>query len=155
VMNWCTPKRVQAARAVLRLTAARAGRDASAITVSVYVRACLGMSDEVALAALRRPAGQYASIPHYHRQFELMGLGEEASAAAEAFQAGRIDEVPESFVRALTVIGGRREAMERGQAYRDAGADLILWYPVPALDPVSSIMGTIMAAAPDPSVGAG
>src|SRR5947208_16100748 len=70
VMNWCTPKRVRAARAILRLAAARAGRDPSAITVSVYVRACLGMSDEVALAALRRPAGQYASIPHYHRQFE-------------------------------------------------------------------------------------
>jgi hypothetical protein len=61
--------------------------------------------------------------------------------------------VPESFVRALTVMGGRRDVMERGRAYGDAGADLVLWYPVPAaLDPVSSVMGTIMAAAPDPTV---
>jgi len=28
----------------------------------------------------------------------------------------------------------------------------VLWYPVPALDPLSSIMGTVMAAAPDPAV---
>jgi 5,10-methylenetetrahydromethanopterin reductase len=152
VMNWCTPERVRAARGILDQAARDAGRDPAQITVSVYVRACLGMSDDAALTALREPAGLYASIPHYLRQFELMSLGPEARAAAEAFHAGRPDDVPEGFVRALTVMGGRREAMERGRAYRDAGTDLVLWYPVPALDPMSSIMGTIMAAAPDPSI---
>jgi alkanesulfonate monooxygenase SsuD/methylene tetrahydromethanopterin reductase-like flavin-dependent oxidoreductase (luciferase family) len=152
VLNWCTPERVRAARALLTRAAQGAGRDPGAITVSVYVRACLGVRADVALAALREPAGQYASIPHYLRQFERMGLGDEARAAAAAFEGERIDDVPESFLRALTVMGGRREAKERERAYRDAGADLVLWYPVPALDPISSIMGTIMAAAPDPTV---
>jgi len=152
VMNWCIPERVRSARALLTKAARGADRDPRAITVSVYLRACLGVSDGVALAALRPPAGQYASIPHYRRQFESMGLGKEAGAAAAAIAAGRAEDVPERFVRAVTVMGGRREAMEREQAYRDAGADLILWYPVAALEPVSSIMGTIMTAAPDPAV---
>ena len=132
--------------------AERAGRDPGAITLSVYLRACLGVSERAALAALRGPTGQYAAIPHYLRQLERMGLGEEGSAAAAAFGSGRLDDVPESLVRALTVVGGRPEAIERSRAFREAGADLVLWYPVPALDPLSSIMGTVMAAAPDPAV---
>ncbi len=36
--------------------------------------------------------------------------------------------------------------------YRRAGADMPVVYPVPALDPVSSIVGTILAMAPSPAV---
>ncbi len=152
ILNWCTPDRVASARKLVDESAERAGRDPAAVTMSVYVRACLGQSDRVALEALRGPTGQYASIPHYLRQLERMGLGEQGRAAAAAFGAGHPEEVPESLVRALAVTGGRREAQERFRALRDAGADLVLWYPVPALDAVSSIMGTVMAAAPNPAV---
>jgi 2-methylisocitrate lyase-like PEP mutase family enzyme len=50
------------------------------------------------------------------------------------------------------VIGGRKEALDRFAAYREAGADLVLCYPVPALERASSIMGTMLAAAPDPAI---
>jgi len=152
ILNWCTPDRVASARNDLDEAAERAGRDPAAITMSVYLRACLGVSERAGLAALRGPAGHYASIPHYHRQLERMGLGEEGRAAAAAVGSGRPDDVPESLVRALAVVGGRPEAMERSRAFREAGADLVLWYPVPALDRLSSIMGTVMAAAPDPGL---
>jgi 5,10-methylenetetrahydromethanopterin reductase len=152
ILNWCTPERVASARKDLDQAAERAGRDPAAITVSVYLRACLGVSEGAALAALRGPTGQYASISHYQRQLERMGLGEEGRAAAAAFGSGRPEDVPESLVRTLAVVGGRLEAIERSRAFREAGADLVLWYPVPALDPLSSIMGTVMAAAPDPGV---
>ncbi len=152
ILNWCTPDRVAWARSDLDQAAEKAGRDPAAITMSVYLRACLGVSERAALAALRGPTGMYASAPHYQRQLERMGLGEEGRAAAAAFGSGRPEDVPESLVRALTVMGGRPEAIERSRAFREAGADLVLWYPVPALDPLSSIMGTVMAAAPDPAV---
>ncbi len=152
ILNWCTPDRVAWARRDLDQAAERAGRDPAAITVSVYLRACLGVSERAALAALRGSTGQYASIPHYRRQLERIGLGEEGRAAAAAVGSGRPEDVPESLVRALAVVGGRPEAIERSRAFREAGADLVLWYPVPALDPLSSIMGTVMAAAPDPAV---
>ena len=57
------------------------------------------------------------------------------------------------WTRFLTVMGGRAEALARFRAYRDAGADLVLCYPVAAAaDPFSSILGTVLAAAPSPAV---
>jgi alkanesulfonate monooxygenase SsuD/methylene tetrahydromethanopterin reductase-like flavin-dependent oxidoreductase (luciferase family) len=152
ILNWCTPDRVARGCDTIRSAAEASGRDPSEVTVSVYVRACLGLEEDVAMRALRAATAQYASIPHYLRQMERMGLGSEGRQAAAAARAGRPDEVPESLVQALTVVGGRREWVARAEAFHRAGADLVLAYPVPALDPVSSILGTIMTAAPSPAL---
>jgi 2-methylisocitrate lyase-like PEP mutase family enzyme len=56
------------------------------------------------------------------------------------------------LVDALCIRGGRDEAMERIDRYREAGADLVVVYPVPAQEALSSLMATIMTAAPDPAV---
>jgi len=143
---------VAGARRVLARAAERQGYDPTRLTVAVYVRACLGLDEDVAMSALKRMAGQYAAIPHYLRQFEVMGLGEEAAMGAKAYQAGRVEEVPEPLVRATAVTGGRGTALARFGEYRDAGADVVLCYPVAALDPSSSVLGTVLAAAPSPSL---
>jgi probable F420-dependent oxidoreductase len=143
ILNWCTPKRVGEARELL-------GED---VTLAVYVRACLGVSERVALEALRPATAHYAAVPHYRRQMERMGLGDAAAEAASALGSGDLATVPETLVRTLTVMGGRDEALARFAAFHDAGADLVLVYPVPALDPFSSVMGTLLTAAPDPSFG--
>jgi alkanesulfonate monooxygenase SsuD/methylene tetrahydromethanopterin reductase-like flavin-dependent oxidoreductase (luciferase family) len=152
LLNWCTPERVASARTLISAAAERAGRDPAKVAVGVYVRACLGVEEPVALQALQEMTGLYASFPNYRRQFELMGLGEESGRAAKAFEAGQPDEVPASLVRALTVFGGRSEALARFAAYRDAGADLVLCYPVATLEPLSSVLGTMLAAAPSPAL---
>jgi 5,10-methylenetetrahydromethanopterin reductase len=152
LLNWCTPERVAAARRLIEEGAERAGRSPAEVTVAVYVRACLGLEEPVALEALREMTGLYASFPNYRRQFELMGLGQEASLAAKASTGGRLRDVPESLVRTLTVTGGRAEALARFEAFRDAGADLVLCYPVAALEPLSSVLGTVLAAAPSPAL---
>jgi alkanesulfonate monooxygenase SsuD/methylene tetrahydromethanopterin reductase-like flavin-dependent oxidoreductase (luciferase family) len=142
LLNWCTPERVARAATIVREAAERAGRDPSAMTIGVYVRACLGIDEDVAIAALGAMVGRYAAIPHYRRQFEAMGLGE----------AARPSGPPDAVVRALTVAAGRTQALARFDAFREAGADLVLCYPVAALEPLSSVMGTVLAAAPDPAV---
>jgi alkanesulfonate monooxygenase SsuD/methylene tetrahydromethanopterin reductase-like flavin-dependent oxidoreductase (luciferase family) len=152
VLNWCTAERVAAARRTVTEAAQAAGRDPAEIAISVYVRACLGVEEVVAMDVLRQATAQYAAHPHYRRQFEAMGLGDEAAVAAKAFEAGRPEQVPESLVRTLTVMGGRREAVAHLEAFREAGADLVLCYPVLALDPVSSLLGTVLAAAPSPAI---
>ena len=152
LLNWCTPERVAVAHRLVTESAERAGRDPSAITVAVYVRTCLGLEEPVALAVLQEMAGQYAAIPHYRAQMEKMGLGDMAAIAAKAYEAGRANEVPESLVKALTVMGDRRQALDRFQAFRDAGADLVVCYPVAALEPFSSILGTVLTSAPRPAM---
>jgi 5,10-methylenetetrahydromethanopterin reductase len=152
LLNWCTPERVAAAKRILGEGAERSRRDPAGVTVAVYVRACLGVEERVAMEALRRMTGLYATFPNYRRQFGLMGLGPEASKAADAFTSGKPDEVPEELVRAVTVTGGRRDALARFDEFREAGADLILCYPVAALETLSSVLGTVLTAAPAPAL---
>ena len=130
LLNWCTPERVGAARAAIQEGAAAAGRDPADVTVAVYVRASLGASDEECMRALRTAAGEYASYPAYARQFALMGLEAEAERAAAAHAAGRPDDVPEHLVRSVALVGDPFAARERLDAYREAGADLPVVYPV-------------------------
>jgi 5,10-methylenetetrahydromethanopterin reductase len=152
ILNWCTPGRVGEARELVDRELARSGRERAAFTLAVYVRATLGLPDTMALDALRPMVALYASIPHYRVQMEGMGLGEEAALAAKAADGGRLEDVPEGLVRALAIVGGRNEAMARFQEYLDAGADLLLCYPVAAVEPFSSILRTVLAAAPTPAV---
>jgi 5,10-methylenetetrahydromethanopterin reductase len=152
ILNWCTPARVAEARGLVDRALVATGRDRSAFTLSVYVRASLGLSDHVAISALRPMTGLYASIPHYRLQMEAMGLGKEADTAARAMEAGRPQDVPEELVRTLAALGGRDDAMARFEEYLAAGADMVLCYPVSALEPFSSILRTVLAAAPSPAV---
>jgi alkanesulfonate monooxygenase SsuD/methylene tetrahydromethanopterin reductase-like flavin-dependent oxidoreductase (luciferase family) len=149
LLNWCTPERVERARQEVADGASATGRDAQRVTIGVYVRACLGHDEAIALDVLRRATAQYAAMPHYRRQLEALGLGPEAAAAATAASPG---DVPEDLVRRLCLVGEPAGALARLDALRDAGADLPLVYPVPALEPVSSIMGTLLALAPSPAL---
>jgi len=148
LLNWCTPERVSRAREVVSAAAAGAGRDPRAVTIAVYVRANLADEEAVAIEALKEATGQYALMPHYRRQLEAIGLAEPAGSAALAAGSGDVSGVPESLVRALCLVGDPDAARARLDAFRAAGADLPIVYPVPGRDPVSSILGTVLAAAP-------
>jgi alkanesulfonate monooxygenase SsuD/methylene tetrahydromethanopterin reductase-like flavin-dependent oxidoreductase (luciferase family) len=145
LLNWCTPERLQRARATLDDAVQRGGRDPGAVTLATYIRACVEPDEAVAIQAIAPQAQQYASIPHYRAHFEQMGLAEEAAAAASG-------EGPGPLIRAVTLVGDAKAAADRLQAYRDAGADLPVVYPVPALEPLSSMLGTVLALAPHPTL---
>jgi len=145
LLNWCTPERVRQAHAWVEEGAQAAERDPSEVTVAVYVRACVGQELDHAIPALKEAAAQYVAIPFYRRQFEEMGFRSEVAAAAE----GR---VPDELIRAVCLVGDAAEAQVRLERYRDAGADLPVIYPVPCLEPISSIDGTILGLAPSPAV---
>jgi 5,10-methylenetetrahydromethanopterin reductase len=111
ILNWCTPDRVAEAREAIRVAAGEAGRDPDAVTISVYVRAAFSDRADGALLAA---AAEYASYPSYARQFEAMGV--EPSA--------------EAVVDAICLRGDRDAAEDRLDAYRRAGADLPVVYPI-------------------------
>jgi alkanesulfonate monooxygenase SsuD/methylene tetrahydromethanopterin reductase-like flavin-dependent oxidoreductase (luciferase family) len=149
LLNWCTPERAALARAQLTVGAERAGRDPADITEAAYIRASLGEDRPAATAALQEMAGQYAGYPAYARQFDSMGLGQEAAAAAEACRTGRFAEVPTELVNAVTLGGDVQEARLRLDAYRAAGVDLAVVYPVAAgADGLGSVRSTLTALAP-------
>jgi alkanesulfonate monooxygenase SsuD/methylene tetrahydromethanopterin reductase-like flavin-dependent oxidoreductase (luciferase family) len=145
LLNWCPPERVAVARRRAAEGAAAAGRDPGQVVVAVYVRSWLGQDESAAMPALQAAAGQYASYPAYARQFEEVGLGEAARAAAAAYRGGRADGVPESFVRAVCAVGA--SAPDRIAAYREAGADLPVVYPVAVAEQAESIERTLLGLA--------
>jgi alkanesulfonate monooxygenase SsuD/methylene tetrahydromethanopterin reductase-like flavin-dependent oxidoreductase (luciferase family) len=146
LLNWCPPERVAFARERIAEGAAEVGRDPSEIAVAVYVRSWVGEDEAQALPSLRIAAGEYARYPAYARQFEQVGLGAEGRAAAAAVRAGRPQEVPDGLVRAVCALGD--SAPERIAAYRSAGADVPVVYPVAVGDPAPSIERTLLALAP-------
>jgi 5,10-methylenetetrahydromethanopterin reductase len=146
LLNWCPPEGVAFARERIAEGAEAAGRDPEEVGVAVYVRSWVGEDDEAAMTVLSASAGEYASYPAYARQFEHLGLRAEAVAAAEAHRAGRPEDVPEEFVRALSAFGER--APGRISEFREAGADLPVVYPVPVGEPAASIEATLLALAP-------
>lgn len=152
LLNWCPPERVAFARERVREGAEATGRDPASVTMAVYVRACVGQDEDMALGALREAAGQYASYGAYRRQLEAVGLGEEAASAAAAHRDRRPEAVPESLVRAVCLLGDASEARMRLREFREAGADLPVVYPVPCREVPSSILGTLFALAPSPVV---
>ncbi len=148
LLNWCPPERVSFARERIREGAEAGSRDPSEVVVAVYVRACVEQDRASALDALRAAAGQYAAYPAYARQFASVGLGAEAERAAAAHRAGSATDVPERLVREVCLIGDRADALGGLRAYREAGADLPIVYPVPIGEPAPSILGTLLALSP-------
>ena len=131
LLNWCSPERVAAARAEIRAAAAAAGRDPDAVTIAVYVRACLAQDDPArAMSAVKAAVGEYASYTAYARQFAVMGLGSAADAASAAHRAGRSEDVPDELVHATCLVGDTAAAKARLHAYREAGAHMPVVYPV-------------------------
>lgn len=122
MLNWCTPERVAEARDAIRAAAGEAGRDPDAVTIAVYVRGAFSDRAEEALLAA---AGEYASYPAYARQFEAMG----------------VEPTAEAVVDAVCLRGDPDRARDRLEAYRRAGADLPVVYPVlaPGEGPDASI----------------
>jgi len=146
ILNWCPPERVSFARARIAEGAEAAERDPVSVTVAVYVRAWVGRDEAEAISALRSMAGRYASYRAYRRQFEQVGLGPQAAVAGQAHRAGRSEDVPEVLVRSVCAVGDG--ARDRLDAFREAGADLPIVYPVATADPVASIEATLRALAP-------
>lgn len=146
ILNWCTPERIPFARARIAEGAEAAGRDPAEVAVSVYVRSWVGGDETEAISALKEMAGQYASYPSYRRQFDEMGLGPQASVAGQAYRADRHADVPEVLVRTVCAVGD--EAGDRVQAFRQAGADLPIVYPVATADGAASVRATLLALAP-------
>jgi alkanesulfonate monooxygenase SsuD/methylene tetrahydromethanopterin reductase-like flavin-dependent oxidoreductase (luciferase family) len=136
LLNWCPPARVERAREEVAAGAASEGRDPAAVTIAVYVRGSFGGDEASSATALRAAAAEYASYPAYARQLERLGLAAEASAAAAAHRAGRPSDVPQRLLDEVCLPGDVRAARERLEAYRAAGADVPVIYPVvPAGEP--------------------
>jgi len=110
-----------------------------------------------------RPAQSYGEHPPVPAQQEAALAVPVVAALAQEFGTRArisIDTIKGEVARQALAAGativndvwaGRNDPTTMTSA-ADAGAHLVLCYPVPALEPFSSILGTVLAAAPSPLV---
>lgn len=134
LLNYTPPQHIAAHIAEVRHGAAEAGRDPQEVVTACYVRCCVTADEPAAVAAFRRELGSYAFVPAYVRMFRRFGFGEEFAAFQRLWREGRRDEAPGAFsedtVRAIAAIGSSDRARVFIDAFRQAGLDYPILFPV-------------------------
>jgi probable F420-dependent oxidoreductase len=147
LLNWLPLDAAAESVARVRQAAGDAGRDPAEVVVACYVRACLGEEAELA-DDLRPQVLTYLEYPAYAAMLRRAGIAEvDRVAAAPAGE--RLGLVSDQTVDTLVATGSAGQVAERLEAYRQAGVDLPVLYPLPAGGhPAARVLATLTALAP-------
>jgi 5,10-methylenetetrahydromethanopterin reductase len=147
LLNWLPLDAVPDAVARVRKAATEAGRDPAAVVVACYVRACVGDLGELA-GDLRPQVLTYLQIPAYAAMLRRSGVTDVDRVAAAAPDE-RTGMVSDQTIDTLVATGMADQVAARLEAYRQAGVDLPVLYPLPAGEhPAARVLATLSALAP-------
>jgi 5,10-methylenetetrahydromethanopterin reductase len=147
LLNWLPLDAVPDAVAQVRKAATEAGRDPAAVVVACYVRACVGDLGQLA-GDLRPQVLTYLQSPAYAAMLRRSGITDVDRVAA-AGPDERTGLVSDRTIDALVATGTADQLAARLEAYRQAGVDLPVLYPLPAGEhPAARVLATLSALAP-------
>jgi 5,10-methylenetetrahydromethanopterin reductase len=147
LLNWLPLDAVPDAVAQVRKAATEAGRDPAAVVVACYVRACVGDLGQLA-GDLRPQVLTYLQSPAYAAMLRRSGITDVDRVAA-AGPDERTGLVSDRTIDALVATGTADQVAARLEAYRQAGVDLPVLYPLPAGEhPAARVLATLSALAP-------
>ena len=143
ILTWLPPEGIEKAALLAREAAADAGRR---IRVIAYVRTALAEDadqEHAATEALREQTYGYLSLPTYANSVRQVGFAKELDDMAAGNERG-----VDALVGALCACGDADSIRAKLTAYREAGVDSVIVYPVPyGDDPASSILHTLRTLA--------
>ena len=110
LLNWASPERIAASRELVAEGAAAAGRAATDITVSMYIRVCVDEDVDAARRAFGLQAVSYAMTGGYRALFAHMGFDDvlvelEARKAAGEAMTAIVDAAPDEMLQAVGYYG--------------------------------------------------
>ena len=147
LLNWLPLDAVPDAVAQVRKAATEAGRDPATVVVACYVRACVGDLGQLA-GDLRPQVLTYLQSPAYAAMLRRSGITDVDRVAA-AGPDERTGLVSDRTIDALVATGTADQLAARLEAYRQAGVDLPVLYPLPAGEhPAARVLATLSALAP-------
>lgn len=116
---------------------ARAGRPREQFVVACLIPCCISPDLDAAARAAREVVSGYALHPAAGQLFSASGFADELAEVRERLTGG--DEnaaasVSDAMIDALVVHGGPDALPERVHAYREAGVDLPVLFPMPVDD---------------------
>ncbi|MET1001721.1 MAG: LLM class flavin-dependent oxidoreductase [Acidimicrobiia bacterium] len=160
LLNWATPERRDEARELIAEGAARSGRDASDVPMSMYVRVCVDEDIEAARRAFGAQVIMYAlgrpgvsNTLGYRGQFARMGFDEaltelEARRDAGAGTPELVDAAPDELLQALGYYGDAAGAAE-AYARASEGLDETVVRIISARPGPEAVVATLEALTPE------
>jgi 5,10-methylenetetrahydromethanopterin reductase len=134
ILNLMSPAQAGQAAATVREAAKAAGRGPSSVEIACVVHVCLCDDPGAAAAAARAVVPRYVLHPAVPRLF-----GEDAGIDLRAAReltlagdrAGAAEEVPQQVADGFVAYGDADACADRVAAYRAAGVDLPVLFPMP------------------------
>ncbi|MCU1690279.1 MAG: class flavin-dependent oxidoreductase [Jatrophihabitantaceae bacterium] len=110
LLNWASPERIAVSRNLIAEGAAKAGRPASDVTVSMYIRVCVDEDADAARRAFGMQAVSYAMTGGYRALFAEMGFDDvlvelEARRRAGEPMTAIVDAAPDEMLNAVGYFG--------------------------------------------------
>jgi probable F420-dependent oxidoreductase len=127
ILNWLAASDVPRVVALVRETAARAGRDPDAVEITARLLVNVDTPGGDADVAVRRHVTAYLNVPVYRAYQDWLGRAPALSAMWEAWERGdrkaAVSAVPERVMQDLILRGSMAEIRAHVQRYLDAGID--------------------------------
>jgi len=133
MLYMCTPERMRKSIDAANQVARQHGRAPGSLTMTCGIPVYLHDDLKVAYEAARRGLAFYGALPFYNRIMSKGGFAEPAARIMEA--AKRRDSkamaaaVTNELADAVALIGPASRCIERLQAYREQGADVLILTP--------------------------
>jgi alkanesulfonate monooxygenase SsuD/methylene tetrahydromethanopterin reductase-like flavin-dependent oxidoreductase (luciferase family) len=127
MLDLCPTSRLPKIRAALDRGAAKTGRNASAVDLTLGLLSCISDDLHAARAAAKATLALYGSLPFYNQLFQNSGFEQEAAALVR----GGAQAVSERMMEELVLYGPPARCREQLAAYRAVGIQLPIIRPVP------------------------
>jgi alkanesulfonate monooxygenase SsuD/methylene tetrahydromethanopterin reductase-like flavin-dependent oxidoreductase (luciferase family) len=126
MLDLCPQSRLPKVRAALERGAAKGGRTAAAVDLTLGLLTCINNDVPAARAAAKAALAAYGSMPFYQTLFQKSGFEQEATAMV----SGGTQAVSDRMVEELVLCGPPARCREQLAAYRAVGIQLPIIRPV-------------------------
>ncbi len=126
MLDLCPQSRLSKIRAALDRGAAKVGRNAAAVDLTLGLLACISDDVPAAKAAAKTTLAMYGAMPFYQRLFQQSGFEQEAAAVV----SGGTQAISDRMVEELVLYGPPAHCREQLAAYRAVGIQLPIIRPV-------------------------
>ncbi len=133
MLYMCTPERMRKSIDAANKVALERGRQPGSVTMTCGLPVFLHDDLKAAYEAARRGLAFYGALPFYNRILSKSGFAQPAARIMEAAKrrdaSGMAAAVTNELVDSVALIGPASRCIERLAAYREQGADVLIFAP--------------------------
>ncbi len=150
MLYMCTPERMRKSIDAASKVARDLGRAPGSVTMTCGLPVFLHDDLKAAYEAARRGLAFYGALPFYNRIFSNVGFAEPAARIMEAANPRDSEAmaaaVTNELADAVALVGPASRCIERLEAYRAQGADVLIFAPNPVNEDYASSVRRIHKA---------